>query len=105
MATSNAAEMTRDLANRSFMVRINKQPADYAFIKWPEGDLLEHVKSQQSYYLGCIFSVIRAWVAAGKPEEPGNHGHDFRQWAGIVTWIAKNLLHVPAPLEGHEATQ
>jgi len=37
--TSNRAELTRDSVNRTSLVRLEKQSADYSFKKYSEGDL------------------------------------------------------------------
>jgi len=37
--TSNRAELTRDFVNRTSLVRLEKQSADYSFKKYSEGDL------------------------------------------------------------------
>jgi hypothetical protein len=65
--TSNGLETTRDLANRSVIIRIRKRPQGHKFKKYDEGDLLAHVVAKQPFYLGCVFSVIRAWHQFGKP--------------------------------------
>lgn len=79
-ATSNEMSTTPDLANRCCITRIRKQPEGYRWHVWPEGGLLEHVGTNQSYYLGCVFSVIKAWVDAGKPSGDAG-GHDMYVWA------------------------
>jgi hypothetical protein len=56
--TSNGVDTTRDFANRSNIVRIRKQSPDFVFAKFPEGDLLAHVRQQQAYYLGCVVAVM-----------------------------------------------
>ncbi len=45
--TSNKAEITKDLANRSSFVRILKQTAGYEFQEYAEGDLLDHVRAKR----------------------------------------------------------
>lgn len=102
--TSNGAESTPDLANRFCIVRIRKHPRGHAFPTFPEGDLLQHVDARQGYYLGAVFAVLRAYHEAGKPvaERPG---HDFREWAGRLDWICRNLLETGPLMEGHAAAQ
>ncbi len=102
--TSNRAEITRDLANRSSCVRILKQPEDYRFRRYPAGDILEHVRANQPLYLGAVFAIVKAWYAAGKLGT-GATGHDFRAWAGRLDWIVQNILHAGPLLEGHRQTQ
>jgi hypothetical protein len=102
--TSNRAEITTDLANRSSCVRILKQPEDYRFRRYAEGDVLEHVRANQPLYLGAVFAVVKAWHAAGKPRTDTT-GHDFRAWAGKLDWIVQNILNAGPLLEGHRQTQ
>jgi len=102
--TSNRAEITPDLANRSSCVRILKQPENYRFRQYPEGDILEHVRANQPLYLGAVFAVVRAWHAAGK-QRTDTTGHDFRAWAGKLDWIVQNIFQAGALLEGHRETQ
>ena len=101
--TSNGVETTRDLANRSNIIRIRKRPA-YAFREFPEGDLLAHVKAQQPQFLGAVFAVVRAWAAAGCPHTTETR-HDFRQWAGALDWIVQNTLHEAPLMDGHSEAQ
>jgi hypothetical protein len=102
--TSNRAEITPDLANRAACVRILKQPEDYRFRRYAEGNVLEHVRANQPLYLGAVFAVVKAWHAAGKPRTDTT-GHDFRAWAGKLDWIVQNTLHAGPLLEGHRETQ
>lgn len=47
LLTTNRAEMTRDLANRSSVVRIRKRGDAYQFRKFAEGDLFAHIQANQ----------------------------------------------------------
>jgi hypothetical protein len=102
--TSNKADITTDLANRSSCVRILKQPEGYRFRQYPEGSLLEHVGANQPRYLGAVFAVVRAWYAAGKPHTDTT-AHDFRAWATTLDWILQNIFKAGPLLEGHRETQ
>lgn len=102
--TSNKAEITADLANRSSCVRILKQPEDYRFQQYAEGDILEHVRANQPLYLGAVFAAVKTWHQAGMPRSDAT-GHDFRPWAGALDWIAQNILGTGPLLEGHRQTQ
>lgn len=104
MFTSNKADITKDLANRSACVRILKQPDGYQYRKYPEGDILDRVRAQQSSYLGAVFTVVREWHAAGKPRTTDTR-HDFRGWAQTLDWIVQNVLGAPPLLDGHRETQ
>jgi hypothetical protein len=102
--TSNGVDTTRDFANRSNIIRIRKKPAGFEFRKFPEGDLLEHVRANQVYYLGCVFAVIREWYERGKPRTKETR-HDFREWVQVVDWIAQNIFRTAPVMEGHEQAQ
>lgn len=102
--TSNKADITIDLANRSSCVRILKQPAGFRFRKFPEGDMEDHVRAYQPRYLGAVFAVIKAWYAAGKPRTDETR-HDFRPWAQSVDWIVRNIFKTGPLLDGHRETQ
>jgi hypothetical protein len=103
MITSNQAEVTPDLANRSSCVRILKQPPGYEFQKFPEGDLLDHVKANQPHYLGAIFAVIREWFDKGKPQTDETR-HDFRDWTRTLDWVVQNLFNAAPLMDGHGQT-
>jgi hypothetical protein len=102
--TSNGVETTRDFANRSNIIRIRKKPPGFAFRKYQEGSLLDHVNANQAYYLGCIFGVIRAWHEAGKPMTDDTR-HDFRQWVQVVDWIVQRQFRLTPLMEGHIEAQ
>lgn len=104
MLTSNRAEITRDLANRSSCVRILKQEPGYQFASHPEGDILEHLGANQPRYLGAVFAIIREWHRQGKPRTHETR-HDFRRWAQTLDWIVQNILGAAPLLDGHEATR
>jgi hypothetical protein len=98
--TSNGIDTTVDLANRSSFVRILKQPEGYPFTEYEEGDLLEHVKANQTHYLACIFAVIEFWYGEGKPR--GNERrHDFKEWAQVMDWIAQEVFLGAPLMDGH----
>jgi len=103
MLTSNKAEMTVDLANRSSCVRILKRPG-YEFQKYLEGDLLDHVMANQPRYLGAVFAIIREWHRRGKPELPAT-SHDFRRWARVLSYIVRDILKAGELLDGHRNAQ
>ena len=104
MITSNKAEVTPDLANRSSRVRLLKQPLGYKFQEFPEGDVLDHIKANPPLYLGAVFAVIKAWCRAGKPSTKEGR-HDFRRWARVLDWIVQNVLSAAPIREGHRQTQ
>ncbi|MCG3180934.1 MAG: hypothetical protein BIFFINMI_03299 [Phycisphaerae bacterium] len=102
--TSNRADITTDLANRSSCVRILKQAEGYRFRRYADGDVLDHVRANQSQYLGAVFAVVHAWHQAGKPRTDESR-HDFRPWAQTLDWITRNVLGAGPLLDGHRETQ
>lgn len=104
MMTSNGAELTEDLSDRSCFVRIIKQDEDYKWV-WEGDELLVHVKDKWSYYLGCIYSVLSEWIRRGKPSTTAVNLHRFRSWAGSMDWIVRNLFGLKPLLDGHKEVQ
>jgi hypothetical protein len=102
--TSNGVDTTRDLANRSNIIRIRKKPAGFEFRKFEEGDLLDRVKKWQAYYLGCIFAVITEWHNQGQLRTNETR-HDFREWVQTVDWILQKILNTVPVMEGHQQAQ
>jgi hypothetical protein len=101
MGTSNRAEATEDLANRSIITRIRKKPLNYTFRRFNGLGLLEHVEREKDYYLSCIFAVIKEWFEKGKPCN-AVADHDFREWCGVTDWIVQKIFKLPPLLENHQ---
>lgn len=104
MLSSNKAETTPDLANRSVICRVRKQPKGYPFKEFPEGDIMAHVRANIDYYISCVFAVVKQWFAKGKPRTE-RAGHDFREWCQTLDWIVQNLFQLPPLMDGHEEEQ
>jgi 3',5'-cyclic AMP phosphodiesterase CpdA len=99
--STNGAELTKDLANRSIITRIRKQPEGYRFKTYPEGGVIKHIRARQGYYLGCVFSVVSLWLNAGKPKS-NECRHDFQQWCQAMDWIVQKIFSLPPVLDGHD---
>jgi hypothetical protein len=104
MATSNKAQTTPDLANRSIITRLRKRPWNYQFRQYGGEDLLTHVRKNSDYYLSCVYAVIREWYVCGKPRT-NETGHDFREWSQTLDWIIQNIFELPPLLDGHRNEQ
>ncbi len=97
--SSNGFESTKDLANRSSIVRIIKRE-NHNFRSYDGLDLVEHVFSNISY-LASVYAVVKHWHAAGKPRTLETR-HDFKQWCQICDWIVINVFKLPGLMEGHQ---
>jgi hypothetical protein len=102
--SSNQAATTRDLANRSVVIRIRKRPGGYQYQTFPEGDLLTHVQRNCGHYLSCVFRIVQAWFGKGMPKTTDS-SHDFREWSQSLDWIVQNLFSLPPLLDGHREEQ
>ena len=96
--SSNGVESTRDLANRSSIIRIFKREG-VEFV-----DTLGRIREQQPYYLGCVFAVIREWHRQGK-QRTADTRHDFREWAQTLDWIVQGIFDGAPIMDGHLAAQ
>ena len=103
MLTSNGVDCTRDFANRASFVRIKKRDG-YTYKSYPEGDLLQHVRANQPFYLGCVFAIVREWIANGKPRTKETH-HDFREWCQNLDWIVRGVIGAAPLMDGHQQAQ
>jgi hypothetical protein len=104
LATSNRAQTTPDLANRSIITRLRKRPFDFQFKNYEGADLLTHIKEHNDYYLSCIYAVVREWHGQGKPRSKESR-HDFREWSQTLDWIIQNIFKLPPLLDGHREEQ
>jgi len=105
--SSNEMNTTKDLSNRAVIVSILKQPEDHPWKTYPEGEgeLLQHVRNRQPYFLGCVFAVIRYWHQQGKPRTDET-SHSFREWAQTLDWIVTEVFSEARLLDkGHEAAK
>ncbi len=89
--SSNGVSLTRDLANRACLIRIVKHAREYDWHQWPEGTFKDHVVTNQSYYLGCVYSVIAEWYRLGRPLSSEGR-HDMTEWAQKLGGIIKHVF-------------
>ena len=62
------------------------------------------MEANQTFYLGCVFAVIREWVAQGKQRTTDTR-HDFREWTQSLDWIVQSFFALPPLLDGHQEIQ
>jgi hypothetical protein len=102
--STNNAELTRDLANRSIITRIRKQPEGYTYRAWPEGQIFHHISANHRRYLAAMHAIVRRWAEMGCPKTDESR-HDFRGWCQSLDWITRNLLDLGPLLDGHKEEQ
>ena len=101
--STNGAELTRDLANRSIVTRIRKRPDGIVWHVHPEGSLEAHIRVNQCFYLACVFAILREWKRQGRPIT-GESRHDFRTWCRTLDGIVQMVGMSPL-LDGHREQQ
>ena len=99
--SSNGVEVTEDFANRSSLVRIRKHAPGFEFRSFPEGNLLQHVQTNQAFYLGCVHAVISEWHRRGKPTT-SEATHSFREWSRTMDYISQHILDAGPLMDGHK---
>jgi hypothetical protein len=101
MLSSNGIEGGKDFAYRTIVTGIRKHAEGYKFKEYPGGrDILGVVKANQKRYLGAIFSVLMEWDRAGRLQTKEVR-HEFREWAGALDWIVKEVFKLPPLIDGH----
>jgi hypothetical protein len=103
-ASSNGAKGTRDISNRSCVIRIRKRNEGYEWKKFKEGDLYDHVQANQGVILGAVHRVVREWIENGKPET-NELRHSFRKWSRKLDWIMKNIFKRSDMMDNHQSIQ
>jgi hypothetical protein len=101
--TSNGLETTKDLANRSCFVRLEKQH-NHTFQRFGNDDILATIRRHQPLFVGAVIKVIRHWFEQGMPRTNENR-HTFRDWAQTNDWIVQNIFHQAPLLDGHSEAQ
>lgn len=102
--STNGADLTRDLALRSIITRISKQPEGYKFKRYAEGDAVEHIKANRPRWLGAVFAILREWHRRGSPRTDEMR-HDFRGWVQSLDYIVTEIMGLAPLLDGHKAEQ
>jgi hypothetical protein len=91
-ATSNKLETTDDFLARLVRIGIRKQRPGYRFSNYPgHGDVLGYVRAHQTFYLGCVFSILMEWIRNGCLSTDENR-HSFYQWAQALDWILQEIF-------------
>jgi hypothetical protein len=104
LLSSNKASVTPDLAARSLITRLRKQPDSYKFMSFDGRDLLQEVRHNCAYFLSCIRSIVQAWVSRGKPRTTDRR-HDFTEACQSLDWIGQHILGLVPLLDDHQNEQ
>lgn len=104
MMTSNRAEITEDLANRSSCVRILKRSPEYEYQSFDGHDILDHLKADAARYLAAAFAFTHEWHRLGKLRTNENR-HPFRFWAQTLDYIVQYILNEAPLIDGHQETK
>jgi hypothetical protein len=101
--TSNAAQFTVDLANRSIVTNHKKQPQAYKHkSKAGWGDqVYGYIREHQGEYLGAVHTIVGEWITRGKPRTDENR-HNFRAWVQSLDYIVSEILELPKLMEDHD---
>jgi hypothetical protein len=102
--STNGAEFTTDLANRSIITRIRKRPEGFPFHQFNEGGIIAHLMANGPFYLGAVFTILKEWAKHGCPKT-GESRHDFREWCRSLDWIIQNIFEMAPLLDGHKDEQ
>lgn len=98
--SSNGFEATRDLANRSSIIRQRKRPG-HLWRSFDGRNLREHIETHLPVYQGAVWAILREWQAQGKLRTTIT-GHSFQDWAQILDWILQHILGAAPLLAGLE---
>ncbi len=97
--TSNDANPTKDLMNRSLIISNRKRAKGYKpVLPWGD-DFFPYIECNRSQFLSAVYSVVAAWWAAGKPRTSETR-HDFREWVQSLDWMVHDLLGLAPLIDG-----
>ena len=101
--TSNGLQFTKpDMANRTIFIKLRKQPDNFSYRSFAEGELLAHVRAHWTEYLAAVYAIILDWSAKGSPRL-GTRFDSFTEWAQIMDWIVRDTFKLPPLLDGAKA--
>jgi len=96
-ATSNGFETGVDLERRAVRIMLLKRPQAYKFDTYAgDLDVLSYVRAHQRFYLGCVHSIVEAWIAAGRPFTRESR-HSFTEWVKPLDWILHEYFSNDVP--------
>jgi phage/plasmid primase-like uncharacterized protein len=81
----NNVQPHEDTARRLLFIRLratHERPEDRTDFKYP--DLLGHVAANRPKILGAVFTILKAYINAGKPPQPTAAWGSFEGWRNLV---------------------
>jgi hypothetical protein len=78
----------------------------YATFDEDECDVLTYAERYQPDFFGAIFCIVGEWYKRGCPEDTeARKAHDFKEWAGSLSYIVSEIMGEPDMFEGYEAVR
>ena len=87
MMTANNAELGGDLASRSVLIKLDAQAERPEERTFKHTDLLAFVKTERVTLLTSVLTLVRHWIAEGKPAYSGTERHRMAGWCSMVGGI------------------
>jgi len=102
--TSNSAQLTRDLANRSLFTNIRKQPADAPRpLPWGAAHI-KYIKDNLRLYFSALVKVGSHYIEQGKPRT-NEWRHSFEESIQASDWIVQHIFGRPPLMDNHQNLQ
>ena len=84
-ATTNNASLSTDIARRSVPIRLDartERPFERA-VTYRHPHLLDFVRANRGAIIAAALTILRAWIAAGKPKPQRQLG-SFEAWSNVI---------------------
>jgi hypothetical protein len=104
MATGINVELARDIARRSILCRLEPQEEDpYLRTGFRHPNLIAWVHQHRADLVSAALTLIRAWLAAGRPTVAHPPIGSFEIWADVMSGVLATA-EVPGLLENFKET-
>ena len=93
IATGNNVTLGAEMARRTFRIRLDAKvsnPAKRAGFKRSEYELIRWIRTERGSLVAAVFTLVRAWWAAGKPKGNVPAFGSFDDWAEKVGGILQH---------------
>jgi hypothetical protein len=87
VVTGNNLSLSGDLVRRTILIMIDPNMANPETREFEISDLKGWVAGHRNELLWALLVMIRAWVAAGKPEPSRPQSDSFARWEAVVAGI------------------